>query len=51
MEKCCSSCIYCQCIDGEWVCMNVESEGYGFETSFDDYCGEWEKRSNDVFLL
>lgn len=42
--SCCGNCTYCQFIDGEWICMNLEAEVYGCETSFDDYCGEWETR-------
>lgn len=27
-----------------FVCDNEESEGYGLETSYDDYCGEFEEK-------
>ena len=46
MDKGRASCDYSQYIDGEWVCVNEASEGYGCETSFDDYCGEWRKRDD-----
>lgn len=47
VKECCANCAYCRHIDDEWVCINEESEGYGCETTFDDYCGEWEERNAD----
>lgn len=43
-KECCGNCSYCQWQDGEWICTNEKSDGYACETSFDDYCEEWEIR-------
>ena len=48
MDKCCGNCKYHRFIDGEWICTCKESDGNGFETSYDDHCGELESRESEV---
>lgn len=44
MNRCCGNCEHHKPIENEFVCDNENSEGYGLETSFDDYCNEYEER-------
>lgn len=40
----CGKCEFCRKIDDEWVCDNDESENYGMEVEFDDYCVDFDER-------
>lgn len=45
MEECCGNCKYhLRMAPDTFACDNEESEGYGLETSYDDYCGEFEEK-------
>lgn len=46
-NKYCGTCIYNNYnnITGEWGCINADSEAYGLETAYDDYCEEWEGKA------
>ena len=41
-KECCGTCAYHKPFAGEFGCDNEESEAYGLETQFDDYCEEYE---------
>lgn len=43
-QKCCGTCIYHTTFADEFGCNNEDSEAYGLETQFDDYCKEYEER-------
>lgn len=40
----CGNCKFSKYQNGEYICTNVESDGYGLETSYDDECEECEER-------
>lgn len=46
-NECCGSCTYSEYDreEGQWGCVNPESEGYGLLTAYDDGCEEWEEKS------
>lgn len=45
MDELCGNCKYhLPMAQDTFVCDNEESEGYGLETSFDDYCEFFEER-------
>ena len=44
-EICCGDCKYHRNEAGEWFCMNTDSEMYGCETDYNDYCDDHEERS------
>lgn len=45
MNECYGNCKYHKPMAKDtFVCDNEESEGYGLETSYDDYCGEFEEK-------
>ncbi len=40
----CGNCKYCKLIDGEWTCINEDSDNYSLEVEKTDSCIDWEKR-------
>lgn len=46
MDECCGNCANCKrdCETMEWVCTCEDSEAYGLETEFMDYCDEYCER-------
>lgn len=45
MNECCGNCKHYKPMTKDaFVCDNEESEDYGLETTYDDYCGEFEER-------
>lgn len=44
-EAKCGNCKHHRNETGEWFCMNTDSEMYGCETGYDDYCDDHEERS------
>lgn len=42
MNKCCGNCRYSKYKNGEWICTNEESEGFGLKIAYDDLCEECE---------
>lgn len=40
----CGDCKFHEYHGNEWYCMNVESEMYGCETDYEDYCEDHEER-------
>lgn len=50
MEKCCGNCRFHRTgkdagKNSDFYCNNVDSEGYGLPTDYEDCCEEWEDRS------
>lgn len=46
-ETCCGTCRHHASLaitDGEWVCMNKDSDYYSIETEWQDYCPDYERR-------
>lgn len=45
-EECCGTCKWHkrEVINGEWVCMNKDSDNCAFETEYKDSCDQWESR-------
>lgn len=46
-NQCCGTCAYHKPFAGEFGCDNKESEAYGLETQWDDYCEEYEEREDE----
>lgn len=46
--ECCGTCKSNKCVRGTFICNSEESDGNGFETSYDDYCVEFENRESEV---
>lgn len=46
-NKCCGNCIYHKPFGDEFGCDNEDSEAYGLETQFDDYCEDYEEKEDD----
>lgn len=49
MEGCCGNCRFHRTgkeagKNSDFYCNNVDSEGYGLPTDYEDCCGEWEGR-------
>ena len=50
MNECCGRCRYNRYLkkdgsgQGDFACMNDESEYFGVETLYDDACEEWEEK-------
>ena len=40
----CGHCLHHRNIDGEWICVNPDSECYGCYTEYNDECREFEER-------
>ena len=46
-KECCGTCKHHQnCAEGEWVCVNPDSENYTDYTDYVDTCNAWEDRKN-----
>lgn len=45
-ERCCGTCTYNEYDrrEGNWGCINPNSEGYGLLTTYSDICDDWEER-------
>lgn len=43
-NQCCGTCRHHKPFADEWGCDNEESEAYGLETAYDDYCEEYEEK-------
>lgn len=54
MNKCCGNCKHHipgeMTGEGDFACNNGESEAYGLETNYDDYCEEFEERSKMILI-
>lgn len=46
-ERYCGTCCHHKPFADEWGCDNEESEAYGLETAYDDYCEEYEEREGN----
>lgn len=47
-EECCGTCRWHRKdIEGDWVCMNDESDYFTDWTEYDYHCEEWESRSTE----
>lgn len=49
MNECCGTCKYnmFDVQDGEYCCNNIDSDSYGCQTAYDDYCMDYEERGDD----
>ena len=45
---CCGNCVWAEQQGEEWVCNNEESEAFGLETLYDDYCDDYSNRYEDL---
>lgn len=45
MKQCCGTCVYHIRVPlDEWVCDNEDSDTYGLETPYEDFCEDYEER-------
>lgn len=43
---CCGTCKYNEFdYEGQWCCINSDSEAYGLFNAYDDSCEEWEDKA------
>lgn len=42
----CGSCRFCKLVQGEWTCINEDSENYGLELDFLDGCLDGERKEH-----
>ena len=46
--RCCGTCEYNKWVDGEFVCSNHDGEYFGYETTYDDKCPDWEEKEQTM---
>lgn len=44
MRELCGTCVFHVREGDEWVCTCEESDNYGLETNYEEFCFEWEER-------
>lgn len=45
-QLCCGTCHFNHYYKGDFVCSCEESENFGLETDYGDYCDEWEDKKD-----
>ena len=45
-NQCCGTCRFHKPFADEWGCDNEESEAYGLETAYDDFCEEYDEKED-----